>query len=828
MARLPWQKFDPPVTVIDHAIEYIETHSLVLCAIRPMSKAPYLFNWNDDSKGLSTAAAALAELENTERGVGLLHGPSRTGAFDVDHLEYTKLAFAAFGIDYDAIMAAFPRIHSREGKDKIVFRLPAGFDPDNGKSKIKLTWPDPSGECDAKGRPHLITIFELRGGANQDVLPPSIHPNTEKPYTWAKAPWDFPGGIPAMDGALIAIWREWDRFERQFKAACPWATEPEFDSPPPPIARQVAGPGADVIGQYNAATPIHALLQQHGYKPKGKGRWLAPNSSTKIPGVVFLDEGRKVYSHHASDPLNNGHAHDAFSVFTTLEHNGDIAAAVKAAAMDLGLPAQLAPTIDFSGLVKSGLEKANRLPASRAAQTSAQLPRTPGADIPEVLLTIPGVLGEGVGWVLHNARQPQPVYAVQSMLALGSIVLGRRYRSDHGNWPSLSFLAIGKTATGKESIKSSIERALEASGLADLIGPGKYTSDSGVLSALISKPAHVAIVDEFGKVLAAASDPHASTARDVLRYLMEIWGRCDGTLRPVGYATASLRASDVEALERRLVHKPALTFVGISTPETFYDALSSRSLRDGFLNRLLVCACHASRAPSRFAPQSEPPEALVAWCRTWRPSSFGVAGTLYPVEIVHDCEPAPTTMPFSEAACLLVGTFDAWCVEQMNAYDSSGVADLFGRTNEISMRLAMIVAASCGSTTIEADHLAWAQHYTRFWTEALVLQVGMHVSDGTTDGAMKDVQRLIQEAGAKGYSDAELRKNSRKFAALLPRLQSDVLSVLVNDGAITRVDATKPGQRGGRRRIVWVAADDGENFGTWDNRGQSGTKSVPD
>jgi putative DNA primase/helicase len=44
-----------------------------------------------------------------------------------------------------------------------------------------------------------------------------------------------------------------------------------------------------------------------------------------------------VYSHHGSDPLSDGHTHDAFDVYRILDHAGDTKAAVKAAAEELGM-----------------------------------------------------------------------------------------------------------------------------------------------------------------------------------------------------------------------------------------------------------------------------------------------------------------------------------------------------------------------------------------------------------------------------------------------------------------------------------------------------------
>ena len=78
-----------------------------------------------------------------------------------------------------------------------------------------------------------------------------------------------------------------------------------------------------------------AILERNGYERRGN-RFLAPDSTTGIPGVHIFENGR-CYSHHANDPLNDGHCHDAFDVFRILEHGGDIKAAVKAAAEILGI-----------------------------------------------------------------------------------------------------------------------------------------------------------------------------------------------------------------------------------------------------------------------------------------------------------------------------------------------------------------------------------------------------------------------------------------------------------------------------------------------------------
>jgi hypothetical protein len=89
-----------------------------------------------------------------------------------------------------------------------------------------------------------------------------------------------------------------------------------------------------VIAAFNLAHSVQDVLAAHRYTRRGN-RWMSPTSSSGLAGTVII-EGR-VYSHHASDPLSDGHAHDAFDLFRILDHAGDTRAAIKAAAEELGM-----------------------------------------------------------------------------------------------------------------------------------------------------------------------------------------------------------------------------------------------------------------------------------------------------------------------------------------------------------------------------------------------------------------------------------------------------------------------------------------------------------
>jgi putative DNA primase/helicase len=99
------------------------------------------------------------------------------------------------------------------------------------------------------------------------------------------------------------------------------------------------GQSGNVIEAFNDVHDVGAILEQHGYEKRDKGRWLWPGSTTGLAGVRLLPDAnpQRVYSSHGGDPLNDGHAHDAFDLFKILHHGGEMSAAVKDAARICGV-----------------------------------------------------------------------------------------------------------------------------------------------------------------------------------------------------------------------------------------------------------------------------------------------------------------------------------------------------------------------------------------------------------------------------------------------------------------------------------------------------------
>lgn len=128
-------------------------------------------------------------------GIGLAHAYSGTMALDIDAWDDAAAALILHGVDLNALYAAPDAViidSGRAGHGKLLYAMPFGLALSSKKISTDGT-----------------TIYELRcGTANgltvQDVLPPSIHPETQQPYRWAgNGNWTR---LPTIPQPLLDYW----------------------------------------------------------------------------------------------------------------------------------------------------------------------------------------------------------------------------------------------------------------------------------------------------------------------------------------------------------------------------------------------------------------------------------------------------------------------------------------------------------------------------------------------------------------------------------------------------------------------------------------------
>ena len=422
--------------------------------------------------------------------------------------------------------------------------------------------------------------------------------------------------------------------------------------------------------------------------------------------------------------------------------------------------------------------------------------------VPAHLLTIPGMLGRAVSYINATARKPQPLFSVQAALGLASAIMGRKYCTDNNNWPALYLLNIGMSGSGKEHAKFAVERLLEAAGMGKLIGVGRFASESGVVSALIDKPAQFSVLDEFGKMLQSASIAQNFADRNTLKALMEVWGRADGVLRPVAYSTAGLSSRQAEDLGKRLVRKPSLALLAMSTPETLFGGLTTSAINDGFLNRFLMVHSDAARQLARTVEDIAPPTDVIEWMQLVH-SACVEGGNMASLAVPHDMEPTPIVLVFDAGALRVFSEMERAVHQRMNELDAEGTSEMLTRVTEMAMRIALIVAVSCGHAAVLRQDAQWACDYVLCHAERNLTHLRDKLADGPFDQLCKDVLRLIRASGERGMTERDLNKASRPWRSAAQRIREDAFRSLERRADVVLVALTGSTGRG-RTRTAWV------------------------
>ncbi len=188
---------------MDTPADYVRA-GLALVPIPSRQKGPTTKGWNLRENVTTDVHEAVSLTGN----IGLAHVYSTplTMALDIDDLPKARVWLAGRDVDLDGLMVADDAVQiasGRQGRAKLLYRLPSGLAPIESLT-IKET-------ANVDGEEKQITVLEIRcatrdGLTLQDVLPPSIHPDTDQPYRWGgKGDWR---NIPEIPETLLNVWQQ--------------------------------------------------------------------------------------------------------------------------------------------------------------------------------------------------------------------------------------------------------------------------------------------------------------------------------------------------------------------------------------------------------------------------------------------------------------------------------------------------------------------------------------------------------------------------------------------------------------------------------------------
>lgn len=538
---------------------YLEA-GLALVPIPLGSKGPTAKGWNLRENAIRTEDGA-ARL-NGQCNIGLAHAycePSPTCAIDLDNISMARPWFAERGVDIEALLDApdAVRIESgRLGRSKLLYRAPRALPTHKiGEGGVEFRCASREG----------LTV--------QDVLPPSVHPDTGLPYRLIG---DI-GNIPPLPDALLSIWH---------------GLGTAFTTPR--------------LEKVKADDPLLQTMVTLGMVKAdgGHGKFLIE--------CPFAE-------HHT---MNGGEGETAY----WLPHTGGYAMAHFKC-----LHAGCAERTDteFITAVLARHQRAQGGPAPFALDiplpAPALEPRLPDTELEWLVDNAPAVMRDYIGWYQRNALRPHRVFALASGLLFVQAVAGRRFALRRGLRLNLWTLLLAPTESGKGDVSRLAGRALDqlsASKIMPAIPPFEqaFGSAEAMWWHLQAFPQAILFDEELAKTLAAIiAAPEGSPRYHMRRTLLVLHDAADKAfVPPIRYSRRTKSAREMLPLSY-----PFFSVCGTGVPRDI-SKFSAAAADDGLLNRFLPIVVEDMPTVGRLTDLTVLPDGILEWARRLCPTNAAV------------------------------------------------------------------------------------------------------------------------------------------------------------------------------------------------------------
>ena len=200
-----------------------------------------------------------------------------------------------------------------------------------------------------------------------------------------------------------------------------------------------------------------------------------------------------------------------------------------------------------------------------------------------------GLLGEMRDWILSTSSRPNRRMAVMAAFATLSGTTARHLYTPTGLGLGLVMAMLADTTVGKDAPLTAVGKFLHAAELGYMSQPAKSFSVSGFEQSVIDfYGACVATGDEIGEnLLAKILSKKAQTWETMMKtFIMEATGQSDSSAPFALTKRARLGGKGEEVIQT--VPGFMFTLLGASTPDKFFESLSSGNVSDGLLGRNII------------------------------------------------------------------------------------------------------------------------------------------------------------------------------------------------------------------------------------------------
>lgn len=396
--------------------------------------------------------------------------------------------------------------------------------------------------------------------------------------------------------------------------------------------------------------------------------------------------------------------------------------------------------VDLTHIMQAAATVAQRRPAhsahvqqehSTASPSSARLAPVPPLPWP------PGFVGELAQYVYRRSARPVQEVAILTALGLMAGITGRAWQVS-GTGLNVYLILVARSGIGKEGMHTGMGALLDVLRTRDptsaqFVDFGDFASGPALMRACATNPSFVNVSGEWGRKLARLADDNAGrdSATQSLRTAMTNLYQKSAAVSVVGGITYSSADKNIASVNGGV----AYSFLGESTPGTFYSALTPEMMEDGFLSRFTVVECLSDRPPLNKNRDELLPDAMADWL-----GSIAVhAKTL----VVKGASELVRLSPDAEK---VIDAFELECDAAINSSESESWRQMWNRAALKVLRIAAILAVGdmWSQPVIQRNHMVWALSVVRRDMGLIQQRIGAGDVGNGADAQEKKVLELVQ------------------------------------------------------------------------------------
>ena len=622
---------------------------------------------------------------------------------------------------------------------------------------------------------------ELLLHGTQSVLPPSIHPDTKRPYQWITEetlesfPSDDLPELPAeavemLDRAFapLGLTRQAPRRVQVGDYERPVASAHDLEKP---FGRSLNDRAMEAIDSWWPA------LNMPKSRNRGRpGLWEAvpfwrssnsgratqdrnPNLRASPQGIVDFGADRTytpvdlvMVARDCSYPA----AVEWLEQFVRPEVTADFSGMV-VPEVDIGIPiSEPAPDTPEPVAPKSPLSRfLDRAPSRAKPKAPPPIsPREFAAEFPTDCPPFPvqdfqrdltGLLRDLTIYIDEAANMRSEQGAFGAALAMLGTILSRKVEiAETGLRTNIYVVGTAESGAGKSSAMNAMLRACDEFGVSDRMAGSDFTSGAAILREMDGGKPKLFSIDEFGDVIRRVLNPRAAAhERDIGRILKDMYSAASGVYRGKSYANQ----------DRQDLVEPHLSLYGVSTHEAFWEGIDGKSFNDGLLARFISIPIGSTepQTPS-YGRYDAVAEGVRAVCAAGQ-AKGNLAGAVD--------APVP--------AKLDTALFCRWMDDRARFQRFSdhaaresipGAPSIINRICENGMKIAMINAAGRDpeSPIITDDDYDLGIAVAHWSAISMICDIARYYVENASHKNLKRVLEFITQGGPKGRTKAEITR----------------------------------------------------------------------